>query len=232
MVAVAEHAPAAASRSRLTPYLALAAFAAGIVLLAGCSGSSHAATQHPTLANTSLSADPASISSPAKASTSAARQPAPTLPAVVPAKVSRPGTVGKPSISAAPEPLNHDVMYSDGVVLRIIGITQGVTDGSGPGALPGRPRTQFTVSLSNRSKAAINLDRVVVTVSYGTAHSQALAIYDDGVRDFSGTVAPAGTAQAVYAFSIATDQLTDVVMTVDFDGLHTSATFTGSAKAR
>src|SRR6266700_1585350 len=178
MVAVAEHAPAAASRSRLTPYLALAAFAAGVVLLAGCSGSSHAATQHPTLANTSLSADPASISSPAKASTSAARQPAPTLPAVVPAKVSRPGTVGK------------------------------------------------------RSKAAINLDRVVVTVTYGTAHSQAVAIYDDGVRDFSGTVAPAGTAQAVYAFSIATDQLTDVVMTVDFDGLHTSATLTGSAKAR
>jgi len=229
MVAVAEHAPAAASRSRLTPYLALAAFTAGMALLAGCSGGSRAATQH---ANPSLSAAAASISSPAKASTSAARQPAPTVPAVVPAKVSRPGTVGKPSISAAPEPLNHDVTYSDGVALRIIGITQGITDGSGPGALPGRPRTQFTVSLSNGSKAAINLDRVVVTVTYGTAHSQALAIYDDGVRDFSGMVAPAGTAQAVYAFSIATDQLTDVVMTVDFDGVHTSATFTGSAKAR
>jgi outer membrane murein-binding lipoprotein Lpp len=229
MVAVAEHAPAAASRSRPTPYMALAAFAVGIALLAGCSSGSRAATQH---ANTSLSAAAASISSPAKASTSASRRPAPTVPAVVPAKVSRPGTVGKPSISAAPEPLNHDVTYSDGVAVRIIGITQGVTDGSGPGALPGRPRTQFTVSLRNRSKAAINLDRVVVTVTYGAAHSQALAIYDDGVRDFSGTVAPAGTAQAVYAFSIATDQLTDVVMTVDFDGVHTSATFTGSAKAR
>jgi hypothetical protein len=229
MVAVAEHAPAAASRSRSTPYMALTAFAVGIALLAGCSGGSRAATQH---ANTSLSAAAASISASAKASTSASRRPAPTLPAVVPAKVSRPGTVGKPSISAAPEPLNHEVTYIDGVAVRIIGITQGVTDGSGPGALPGRPRTQFTVSLRNRSNAAINLDRVVVTVTYGAAHSQALAIYDDRVRDFSGTVAPAGTAQAVYAFSIATDQLTDVVMTVDFDGMHTSATFTGSAKAR
>jgi hypothetical protein len=151
---------------------------------------------------------------------------------VTPAKVKRPGSPAAPSISAAAKPFGKAVSYSDGVVLRILAISQGVTSGAAPGDLPGRARTQFSVSLQNSSNSRINLDRVVVTVSYGSARSRALAIYDAGVLDFSGTIAPGGYAKAVYAFSIATNELANVVMTVDFDGGHASATFTGSAKAR
>jgi hypothetical protein len=155
------------------------------------------------------------------------------LPPVTPRKVKRPGQAQAASIGAAPAPFTGQVSYSDGVTLRIVKVEQGQTSGSGPGALPGRPRTGFTVELVNRSTKPIDMNRVVVTVVYGSNHNQALPIYDEAVHDFSGAAKPGAAAlTANYAFSIPANQLSAVTMTVDFDGVHTSATFAGPAQAR
>jgi len=195
-------------------------------VVAGCSSSRHTASAPSTPAQTptgTASDDPTSVPN----------QPAPTLPPVTPHKVKRAGQLQAPTISAAPAPFSGRVSYPDGVSLRVGKVDQGETTGSGPGALPGRPRTGFTVELTNRSTKPIDMNRVVVTVTYGSLHSQALPIYDAGVHDFSGTAQPGGgTVTGYYAFSIPPNQLTDVTMTVDFDGLHASATFDGSAWTR
>lgn len=139
-------------------------------------------------------------------------------------------TPGVTRVTAPPAPFASPVTYPDGVKLAITGITQGTSQGKGPGVFVGSPRTAVALDLTNGTTADIGLDHVVVTMTYATPRLVASPVYEDGTLDLTGTVKPGEKATATYMFSVPTDQLDNVTMSVDFDGVHAAATFEGSVK--
>ena len=135
-----------------------------------------------------------------------------------------------PASTRQPVSFTQRAAYSDGVVLQVPSITHGAVAGQGPGVLSGQATSSLTVTLTNGSKQAIDLNQVVVSADYGQPARIASPIYGQGARDFSGTVAAGKTATAVYVFAIPSSQLSHVTINVDFDGSHHAATFTGSVK--
>ena len=123
------------------------------------------------------------------------------------------------------------VKYSDGVVLKVRTITQGIEKEQGPGAFPDRPYTAVTIVIDNRSTKTVNLSQVVVTATYGSSPTRVAApVYaDSATKDFSGALSAGGKEAASFAFAIPTEQSTKVVVTVDFDDVHQPAIFTGVA---
>src|SRR6185369_13728193 len=121
-------------------------------------------------------------------------------------------------LTAAAVSFAQRAAYSDGVALRVTSIRQGAVSGQGPGVLSGQTTSSLTVTLTNGSKQALDLNQVVVTADYGRPARTASPIYDGGARDFSGSVAPGKSANAVYVFAIPTSQLSDVTINVNFDG--------------
>ena len=207
--------------------------------LAACShGSTKASgTTASTSSTTSTTNTPAS-GSPAKASTrsrvsgtagSQGSAPPVSVSATASSTGGAPSTVvgTQPKITAARTPFSKPVSYPDGVDLAILKITQHTITDTGPGAMTGKPQTTFTVRFVNKSHRIVQLNQVVVAVTYGSARAVAPPVYDSHVADFSGSVKPGHSVQTNYAFSIPTKDLTNVTMSVDFDGLHAAATFTG-----
>jgi hypothetical protein len=118
--------------------------------------------------------------------------------------------------------------WSDGATLQVTDARQQVTSGRGPGELAGQPQTMFSLELVNGSRAALDLNAVVVQAVYGADRTQASPLYDNETVDFAGTLAPGGTATAVYSFAIPDDQLGNVVLSVDVDGYRFPAVFSGA----
>ncbi len=118
--------------------------------------------------------------------------------------------------------------YPDGLKVRIVKISQGTITAQGPGELTGRPKTTFTIEMTNGTSKPINLTQVVVSASYGTPPLQAPPVYDSGTTDFATVLAPGKATSTGYTFSIPVDQLGSVTVWVDFDGTHTAAVFAGS----
>lgn len=144
--------------------------------------------------------------------------------------VKRNGKVPAPTISAPPGSFTKPVRYTDGVTLQVVSIKQGVVSGKGPGVFPGQPTTTMVLRLTNGSPKVISVSQVVVTATYGNPKRVAAPVYDLSAADLMGTAAPGDSVTATYVFSIPTAHLNDVVMMVDFDGVHVSATFAGSAR--
>jgi hypothetical protein len=222
-------------RSR-EPAIGCAALLVAALAIAGCSGGSSGKTPSSAAPLSSSSQSPSASSSAAKrpqsnssstsatsgtksSSASSSSTQAPTSGATA--------TTTKPKIVASHTPFNKPVEYPDGIDLKILKITQHTITETGPGEMTGKPQTTFTVKFTNHSHELVNLNQVVVSVIYGSAHSSAAPVYSDGVGDFSGSVKPGKSTQTDYAFSIPTKSLTDVTMSVRFDGLHAAATFTG-----
>ena len=120
--------------------------------------------------------------------------------------------------------------YNDHVSLRITKATKQVESGNGPGVFSGREFVKFDIELANGSSVPIDLNSVVVTTYYGDAKRLAPPVYTPiaDTSDFSGIVAPGGTANASFGFAVPASELGNVTMIVDFDGSHTSATYTGA----
>lgn len=144
--------------------------------------------------------------------------------------VKRNGKVSTPTISARPASFNGSVRYTDGTTLQVTSIKQGVVSGKGPGIFPGQPTTTVVLRLTNGGNTPISLNQVVVTATYGNPKRVASPVYDASASDFGGIAVPGASVNATYVFSIPTAQLGDVVMMVDFDGVHVPATFAGSPK--
>jgi hypothetical protein len=141
---------------------------------------------------------------------------------------------GRPTserVDAKPTTFGKPVVYPDGMVVRITRITQSVVTASGPGELTGQPVTRFTVSVTNGTSGPLVLDQVVVSAFYGSPSLRAQPVYGAGIADFGTTVAKGKAASTVYAFTIPVKKLGSVTVTVDVDGVHGLATFTGAAKA-
>jgi hypothetical protein len=134
-------------------------------------------------------------------------------------------------IDAKPTTFGKPAVYPDGMVVRVTRITQSVVTASGPGEITGQPVTRFTITVTNGTSAPLVLDQVVVSAFYSSPTLRAQPVYGSGIGDFSATVAKGKAASAVYAFTIPVKNLGSVTLTVDVDGTHGLATFTGAAKA-
>jgi hypothetical protein len=132
-----------------------------------------------------------------------------------------------PSISAAPQPFDTPVTYTDGVKFTVLSIKQGRVTDQGPGVITG-PVTTFRLRFTNGSDKAISLDQVVPSATFGKPPRTADPVYDDNTQDFATTVRPGKSVKATYAFSIPVSELSHVTINLDFDGRHYAATFRGS----
>ncbi|MBN1091566.1 hypothetical protein JKP75_02620 [Blastococcus sp. TML/M2B] len=135
------------------------------------------------------------------------------------------------TVQAAPADFARPAQWSDGASVRVVGATQGVTRGSGPGARAGQPQTVFTVELTNGSGAPLDLNAVVVQATYGPG-TQASPLYDGDTVDLGGVLAPGATATGVYAFAIPEGELGAVSLSVDVDGYRFPAVFAGAVPVR
>jgi hypothetical protein len=203
----------------------LSVWTAALAGLSACSQQDSTST-----AGTSTSSPTQSVS-PTAPHSDATHGAAPSRSPLAPASVEpviRDGVRPHPSISADPEPFDRPVTYPDGVTFAVTGIHQGRVAGQGPGVVAG-PKTTFHLRFTNGSSRAISLDQVVPTAEFGSPARLARPVYDDRTQDFGTTVKPGATTTATYAFSIPKDQLSHVVIHLDFDGRHVAATFRGSA---
>ncbi|MCW2527028.1 MAG: hypothetical protein JWM76_1888 [Pseudonocardiales bacterium] len=207
--------------------------ALGLTACSGGSSKPSAATVSGTKSSTATSSTPT-------AGVTVGPTAADPTPTATPTNIDVPGTIGPvirdgktptPTISAPAVPFvkGTQAAYPDGIAVQILSITQGTTVANGPGTIAG-PKSTFKITFTNNSAKAIDMNQVVVTVLYGTTNLQAQPVYDGAVNDFSGTVQPGKSTDATYAFRIPTDQLNQVMMRVDFDGLHAAATFTGKVQ--
>lgn len=219
----------------MSPRLRLAAGLAGLALVAtgvsGCSGTGQAAASTPGASSTSTSSP---TETPETETTPTTMAPPLPQPITSVPKVKRVGQPNTPTVSAPVAKFNAPVTYSDGVTLTITKAEKGIETGHGPGVMAGREYVRFTVRLTNGSAKAVNLNQVVVTTTYGASKQLAAPVYTEsaGTYDFAGTVKPGASTTALYAFAVPTKQLTRVTMVVDFDGLHTSATYSGAVAAQ
>ena len=234
-------------RTRPGPVAALATLAAAGLLLSGCSadGSTAAGTTRSTTSATSTTSGDSTASTASGSSSpssSATSQPgasdtkpptvAPPLPQPVESvpKVKRQGQPETPTVTAPGAAFTKPVRYPDGVQLTILRAEKAVEKGHGPGVMDGREYVRFQLRLTNGSARAINLDQVVVTTFYGKSRQLAAPVYTEsaGTADFFGTVKPGASTTARYAFAVPAKELGRVTMVVDFDGVHTSATYSGA----
>lgn len=228
--------------SSVWPVLRLLAAAAVLAAAAGCAlGSASAQPQaHPTTAATTGPKTPGSAptgATPAAqpdddptASVTAHRPPDPTAPATV-RPVDRPGRAATSLVAVRNAPFGHPIAWTDGVTLSVTRVQHGVTAGRGPGAVSGSPVTRFSLMLRNGSASPVDAIDVVTTVVYGSTHRKvAPLVYDDASADFGARVAPKGTTTAVYSYVIPPADLGAVRLTVDLDGHHGLATFSGSVR--
>lgn len=208
----------------------------------GCANSSHdvaarapgataAARGGPSGGPTGQAIPPASKLPKLPQGVSTARPKDPLAPATID-QVMRNGKKVHPSVrvKGGVQPFTNPIIYTDGLRLTITKMTRGTVTGAGPGVFPGRPVTDFHVTLANDTQKALPLGVVVVTVTYGSPARFAHLVYDKNSADFTGPIPAGQSGKAVYGFSIPSADLDNVRMTVDLDGVHQFAVFKGKVK--
>jgi hypothetical protein len=134
-------------------------------------------------------------------------------------------------VNATASDFDSDVVWSDGVQVAIRRIEQRTTTGVGPGNTNGAPVTTFTVRLKNGSSRVLDATGVVVTATYGgKVRRLSPAVYDERSADFATRLAPRGSADATYSFSIPRKGLDAVELSFDLDSQHGLGTFKGVAR--
>ena len=137
----------------------------------------------------------------------------------------------KSRVSAPKGSLTSGLRYRDGVRITVSDIAQATTTAQGPGSVTGQPKTSFALRLDNGSRTAVDVSQVVVRLTYGSSPARlAPPVYGTGAEDFAGTVAPGGSTTATYAFSIPSNKLSRVGLSVDLDASHAPAVMNGSAR--
>jgi hypothetical protein len=218
----------------------VAVLLAGVLLAVFLTGRDDDPTAPEASTASTASTAPTAPTAPAGASPSPGEEADPTAtvppqPATEQAASSVVARDGVPAaartITAAAADFAAPAEWSDGASLRVTGARQQVTTGEGPGSRVGLPQTVFVLELTNGSSRPLDLHSVVVQAVYGADRVQASPLYDAETVDLSGTLAPRGTATAVYSFAIPDDQLGDVVLSVDVDGYRFPAVFAGTVPA-
>ncbi len=224
----------AARRRRGGQILAAIALVAGLAVgAAGCTtgdaarpnGGATSATDAPSAGSTPTPPNDNGDGSPATL-----EPPLPNTLSAAPAKVVRSGQPEKPAVTADSVSFSVPVKYGDNTVMSITKAAKQVESGNGPGVFAGREFVKFDLELTNGSGQPIDLNSVVVTTFYGGSKQLAAPVYTPsaGTVDFSGVLAPGAKATASYGFAVPVSELGNVTMIIDFDAVHSSATFTGA----
>lgn len=147
-------------------------------------------------------------------------------------QIKRNGKAPRPTakVEGGAKKFSQAAVYTDGLKVTITKMTQGKMTGQGPGVYPGRPVTDFYITLTNGTKKPLQLGVVVLTVTYGSPARLAHAVYTPKAKDFAGVVKPGKSIKAIYGFSVPKADRDDVTLTVDLDGQHHLATFAGKVK--
>lgn len=238
--------------SRLRQILLVSCTAVAMAFVAGCDASPPSSAPHSSARSTPADPGASSRHAPAPSATSTSSPGKKASPGKSPSghvsstgtkeapidplagtyhPVTRPGKVAAKRISATRGTFTSPVRYRDGLRLAVTKVEEGVESGHGPGDFFGRHDTLVTLRLTNKTHKAINLEQVVVQMTYGSPARVASPVYGDNKTvDFAAAVEPGHSATAVYAFAVPVSQRDAVTMRVDFDGLHAVAKFVGSVK--
>jgi hypothetical protein len=172
----------------------VAALAVVVVLIVGVvlllnrqDGESAASDRTAATSSTSTSSTPSSSAVPAS----------PT--SVVPSAAPGDDTQLPPSLPAVP--LGSQAAVGNGVSATLPTIEAIQGSATGPGNISG-PAIRVTVRLANGTGEPVSLDGVAVNMYYGADLTPASPLEDPSQRPFSGTVAPGGTADGIYVFTV------------------------------
>ena len=135
-----------------------------------------------------------------------------------------------PAATPSPVPIDEPGTIQPGVTASIGTIEAVQGEAKGPGEVAG-PAIRFTVSISNKTSAAIDLGSTVVTVDYGADRTPALELFSPGASPLPGSVGAGDTATAVYIFTVPADQRGLVHITVDYTVGVPPLEFTGAVPA-
>ncbi|WP_131736691.1 hypothetical protein [Actinomadura roseirufa] len=158
----------------------------------------------------------------------AAGKPAPPPPSAQPEAQANaaPGSLALKSTTGLRKP----VTYNDKVTVAISDIRYVKSKGQGPGEIPGRVLTIFTLRFGNGSARPLDLNKVRVVARYGPAKALASPTSYANINDFYGTVAAGGKRAASYAFDLPATGYKQVTLGVTFDAQHKTALFAGSLR--
>ncbi|WP_394553144.1 hypothetical protein ACDF64_02115 [Agromyces sp. MMS24-JH15] len=157
----------------------------------------------PTGSNAAeTSAPPATSSAPP---TDAAE---PTVPSVDPSPVVQPPP-------ADPVPIDQPAEIAPALTARITSIEAVQGEAQGPGEIDA-PSIRVAVEIRNDTDAASSLSTATVTGYYGSAMTPAPELREPGGTPFPASVAAGGRAEAVFIFSVPTDERDDVTIMVDY----------------
>lgn len=181
--------------------------AAGPSAAAGSSAAGGSAAAGSSAA-ASASGTAASKGAPATAPTSGAAELPPALPAV---------PIGKPAAER------------NGMSAKVTGLDAIQGTGSGRGNISG-PALRATISLTNGTPGPVDLDDVVVAMTYGADHTPAPPLDDPSRAPFHGRLAPGATATGVYVFRVPAEDRGAVTLTVGYQPGAPFLVFTGAAR--
>jgi hypothetical protein len=134
-----------------------------------------------------------------------------------------------PPPSLAPVRLNAPAAEGNGITARVIGTQAIQGSATGPGNVDG-PALRVTLRITNGTARPVSLDGVAVNLAYGPALTPASPLDDRSQAPFHGTVAPGGSADGVYVFTIAVRDRDAITLTVGYQAGAPILVFTGSAR--
>lgn len=131
----------------------------------------------------------------------------PRSSSVSPSVVPSAAVTTKPAV-----PFSSAASFGGGVSVKVTKIADQTSSDTGPGTIKGEPAVAFTLSFRNDSGAAISVNTVNVTATYGSSDTPASSANSSSNAPFAGTVKPGGTATGVYAFAIPKNARGDVTL--------------------
>jgi hypothetical protein len=217
------------ARSALESRRTLLVALVGLLVVAGVAGW---LVLRPAAGDGSTTAAPAT----AAPTTSEHREPGSYGTSVIEPSAAAPTDVPQTVLAAVPglpEPLSpvaldQPVQQGDGVAARLVDIKAVTAQGHGRGETTG-PALVVIVELTKTSGAPVSLDTVAVNMYLGDEGTPAHRLTADSGAPFGGTLAAGDSAQAVYAFSVPTDQRDVVTVTLSHSPNTGTAVFSGSA---
>jgi len=160
-----------------------------------------------------------------QASSNGASPSAPVTSDYAPAPSESPVT-GLPE-QLEPVPLDETAEFGDEVSAELVELAPVEVEGEVPGEISG-PAIRVTVRLINGTSQPLSLDAVTVFLYTGAGLTPAPQIGDEEGVVFRGSLAPGGSAEGAYTFSVAEDQRDDVSVTVSHSPTSTVVVFNGA----
>lgn len=113
-----------------------------------------------------------------------------------------------------------------GVEVRIAKVESVKGTAVAPGEIAG-PALRLTIAIENGQRQSLELGLVAVNAYVGPKRVPAGTLMTPGGRPFAGDLAPGKSATAVYLFTVAPAQRSDVTVTVDYSAVARTVAFRG-----